>query len=832
MPSASDKPTIQPSEPKQRLRLIPLDDTVVFPNMGITLTIDVGDDERVILVPRHENEFLEVGTIAEVSEQIRLPGGGRAVAISGEHRALIGAAQTGPGGELRVEVDERPDEVPVDGRTRELEREYRAIVEEILELRGDDGRISAFLRAIVEPGALADSAGYSPNLSYEQKVELLRTLDVTERLELAVKLQRESLAELQVRKRIREDVQEGAEKQQREYFLRKQMESIRKELDEDDASVVEEYRTKIEDAQMPEAVNEQALKELGRLERMGEQTGESSMIRTYLDWLIAVPWSKRSEEHLDPVAARAVLDADHAGLEDVKDRITEYLAVRKLRQDRGIEVDPKSGAILTLIGPPGTGKTSIGESIARATGREFVRMSLGGVRDEAEIRGHRRTYIGALPGRLVRALRDAGTMNPVILLDEVDKVGADWRGDPSAALLEVLDPAQNHSFRDHYLDVELDLSQVMFLATANVADTIPGPLLDRMEVIRFDGYTSEEKLAIAKGYLWPRQRDRNGLREDEVEISDDVLRAIIGEYTREAGVRNLERELGTVLRKTATRIASSQPRDGERPESEEEPASATPPEKPAVAKKSDKNQETPKKSTSKTKTAAKPSKPTKATPVKIDLEIVRDALGRQKFFQESASRTATPGVATGLAVTGAGGDVLFVEATAMKAGDAAAGNGLVLTGQLGDVMKESARIALSYVRGHAEELGIEESAFEGREFHVHVPAGAIPKDGPSAGVTMVTALASLLSGRPVKHTVGMTGEVTLQGRVLPIGGLKQKVLAAHAAGLTDVILPERNRGDLDDIPEEVRAQMTFHPVMTVQEVLDRALEPARDVALS
>jgi ATP-dependent Lon protease len=829
MSSTSDKPTIQPSEPKQRLRLIPLDDTVVFPNMGITLTIDVGDDERVILVPRHENEFLEVGTIAEVSEQIRLPGGGRAVAISGEHRALIGAAQTGPGGELRVEVDERPDEVPVDGRTRELEREYRATVEEILELRGDDGRISAFLRAIVEPGALADSAGYSPNLSYEQKVELLRTLDVTERLELAVKLQRESLAELQVRKRIREDVQEGAEKQQREYFLRKQMESIRKELDEDDASVVEEYRTKIEDAQMPEAVNEQALKELGRLERMGEQTGESSMIRTYLDWLIAVPWSKRSEEHLDPVAARAVLDADHAGLEDVKDRITEYLAVRKLRQDRGIEVDPKSGAILTLIGPPGTGKTSIGESIARATGREFVRMSLGGVRDEAEIRGHRRTYIGALPGRLVRALRDAGTMNPVILLDEVDKVGADWRGDPSAALLEVLDPAQNHSFRDHYLDVELDLSQVMFLATANVADTIPGPLLDRMEVIRFDGYTSEEKLAIAKGYLWPRQRDRNGLREDEVEISDDVLRAIIGEYTREAGVRNLERELGTVLRKTATRIASGQPRNGERPESEEEPASATPPEKPAVAKKSDKNQATPKKSTSKTKT---PSKPTKATPVKIDLEVVRDALGRQKFFQESASRTATPGVATGLAVTGAGGDVLFVEATAMKAGDSAAGNGLVLTGQLGDVMKESARIALSYVRGHAEELGIEENAFEGREFHVHVPAGAIPKDGPSAGVTMVTALASLLSGRPVKHTVGMTGEVTLQGRVLPIGGLKQKVLAAHAAGLTDVILPERNRGDLDDIPEEVRAQMTFHPVMTVQEVLDRALEPARDVALS
>jgi ATP-dependent Lon protease len=796
-PSHPDQPTIEPSVPKQRLRLIPLDDTVVFPNMGITLTVDVGDDERVVLVPRHENEFLEVGTIAEVSELIRLPGGGRAVAISGEHRALIGKAETGPSGELRVEVDERPDAVPTDKRTRELEREYRATVEEILELRGDDGRISAFLRAIAEPGALADSAGYSPNLSYEQKVELLRTLDVTERLELAVNLQRESLAELQIRRRIRDDVQEGAEKQQREYFLRKQMDSIRKELGEDDASVADEYRTKITESDMPQEVEEQALKELARLERMGEQTGESSMIRTYLDWLIAVPWGKRSDEHLDPVAARAVLDADHAGLEDVKDRVTEYLAVRKLRQDRDIEADPKSGAILTLIGPPGTGKTSIGESIARATGREFVRMSLGGVRDEAEIRGHRRTYIGALPGRLVRALRDAGTMNPVILLDEVDKVGADWRGDPSAALLEVLDPAQNHSFRDHYLDVELDLSQVMFLATANVADTIPGPLLDRMEVISFDGYTSEEKLAIAKGYLWPRQRDRNGLREDEVEISDDVLRTIIADYTREAGVRSLERNLGTVLRKTATKIASSQ----------------VSPDTPAAEK---------------TKKATKADSALK-TPVKIDLEVVRDALGRQKFFQESAARTATPGVATGLAVTGAGGDVLFVEATAMKGGSSG-GNSLVLTGQLGDVMKESAKIALSYVRGHAEELGIDENAFENQEFHVHVPAGAIPKDGPSAGVTMVTALASLLSGRPVKHTVGMTGEVTLQGRVLPIGGFKQKALAAHAAGLTDVILPERNRGDLDDIPEEVREQMTFHPVMTVQEVLDRALEPARHVA--
>jgi ATP-dependent Lon protease len=572
-----------------------------------------------------------------------------------------------------------------------------------------------------------------------------------------------------VRRRIRDDVEEGAQKQQREWFLRQQMNSIRKELGEDEGSVVDEYRAKIEEAGMPDEVRAQAERELRRLETMGDASGEASMIRTYLDWLIAVPWSKRSDETLDPVGAREVLDADHAGLEDVKDRIVEYLAVRKLRQDRGIPNDKRSGAILTLIGPPGTGKTSIGESVARALNREFVRMSLGGVRDEAEIRGHRRTYIGSLPGRLVRALRDAETMNPVILLDEVDKVGADWRGDPSAALLEVLDPAQNHSFRDHYLDVELDLSEVFFIATANVADTIPGPLLDRMEVIRFDGYTVDEKTAIARGYLWPRQVERNGLRDDEVSISDETIETVVSEYTREAGVRQLERELGTVLRKTATRIAAGQAE----------------------------------------------------APVEVDVGVVRDALGRQKFFQEAAERTAVPGVATGLAVTGTGGDVLFVEATSM---DGANGE-LVLTGQLGDVMKESARIALSYVRSHADELGIDPGLFKDRSFHVHVPAGAIPKDGPSAGITMTTALASLLAERPVKHTVGMTGEVTLQGRVLPIGGLKQKVLAAHAAGLTDVVIPERNRADLDDVPPDVRESMRFHPVMTLGEVLDLALEP-------
>ena len=751
-----------------RLRIVSLDDTVVFPGMPITLPVDVGRDDRVLLVPRHANTYASVGVVAEVSDRVRLAGRGVAATLTALHRGVPGAASTDSDGVLRVDVEARPDQAPPGTLTHELEREYRAVVDEILELRGDDGRIRAFVRSITEAGALADTAGYSPDLNFTQKRQLLETLDVVERLKLALQLQRERLAELQVRKRIHDDVEDGAQKQQREYFLRRQMEAIRKELGEEDGSVVEEYRKKVAEAGMPDTVREQAERELGRLERMGESNAESGVIRTYLDWLLAVPWSARSEERLDPSFAREVLDADHEGLDDVKKRITEYLAVRKLRSERGMTETRRSGVILTLIGPPGTGKTSIGESIARATGRKFVRMSLGGVRDEAEIRGHRRTYIGALPGRLVRALRDAGTMSPVIMLGEVDKLGADWRGDPSAALLEVLDPAQNHAFRDHYLDVELDLSQVLFVATANVADTIPVALFDRMEVIRFDGYTTEEKVAIARRHLWPRQIERNGLRAEEVDVTDAILRAIVTDYTREAGVRQLERELGSLLRRTATRIASA-----DRPES-----------------------------------------------VTIDITAVRDALGRPKVFHEAVERTAVPGVATGLAVTGVGGDVLFVEAASMPGK-----SGLVLTGQLGAVMKESARIALTYVKSHAHDLNIDDHALEGREVHVHVPAGAIPKDGPSAGITMVTAIASLLTGRPVKSTIGMTGEVTLQGRVLPIGGLKQKVLAAHAAGLTEVIVPERNRHDLDDVPSDVRDRMRFHIVSSVEQVLAVALEP-------
>jgi len=770
------------------LPLLPLTTGVVLPGMVVTLTIEsdeahaaveAADSGEVLLVPRVDESYARVGTVAQVEEMGKLRGGTAAVVIRGVHRAVIGVGVPGTGEATWVQA-ETVEEPPASARANELAREYRATVEAIVEARGMP-QVAEFLRGISEPGAIADTAGYSPDLSVIQKIEVLETVDVEERLEKVLAWAKDVLGEIELKDKIRTEVSEGMEKRQREYILREQMTAIRKELGEDgEENVVEEYRTKISGAGMPEDVLKEAERELGRLERTSEQSPEYGWIRTYLDWMTELPWDVRTEDNLDIADARAVLDADHEGLEDVKDRILEYLAVRKLRQERGLgeATGRGSGAILTLVGPPGVGKTSLGESVARALGRKFVRVSLGGIHDEADIRGHRRTYVGALPGRLVRALKDAGTKNPVMMLDEIDKVGADWRGDPSSALLEVLDPAQNHTFRDHYLDVDLDLSEVLFITTANVAETIPGPLFDRMEVIRIDGYTEDEKIAIATHHLVARQLERNGLRADEVVLTDAAMRAVVGDYTREAGVRNLEREIGKVFRKVATKIAAGDV----------------------------------------------------APPVTVEADDVRTYLGRPKFFFEAAERLAVPGVATGLAVTGAGGDVLFIEATREDGGEGS--DGLILTGQLGDVMKESAQIALSYIRSHADELGIAPEKLRGR-FHVHVPAGAVPKDGPSAGVTMTTALVSLLTNTPVRPVVGMTGEVTLQGRVLPIGGVKQKVLAAHRAGLTEVIVPKRNEGDLEDVPEQVREQLTFHVAEDVKDVLAVALrtdEPRTAVA--
>ena len=763
--------------------LLPLTTGVVLPGMVVTLTIEsdeagaavgaAADGGEVLLVPRHQGRYARIGTIAKVEDVGQLRGGGEAAVVRGLARASVGVGVAGTGEATWVGA-ERLEEPEPSARAHELAREYRAVMENILEARGLPG-IGDFLRGISDPAQIADSAGYSPDLSFEQKIEVLETVDLDRRLEKVLEWARQALAEIQLKDEIRRDVAEGMDKRQREFILREQLNAIRKELGEDtEEDVVGLYRRKIEEARMPDDVREEAERELGRLERTSEQSPEYGWIRTFLDWMTELPWAVRTDDNLDIDDARRILDEDHEALADVKDRIIEYLAVRKLRQERGLgETGGRgSGAILTLIGPPGVGKTSLGESVARALGRRFVRVSLGGVHDEAEIRGHRRTYVGAMPGRIVRALKDAGTKNPVMMLDEIDKVGADWRGDPSAALLEVLDPAQNHTFRDHYLDVDLDLSEVLFIATGNIADTIPGPLLDRMEVIHLDGYTEDEKVAIARSHLLPRQIERNGLRAGEVEVPDGTILLVLTDYTREAGVRNLERELGKMLRKVATAIAAG----------------------------------------------------TAKTPVRIEREDLRRYLGRRKFsFEEVAERTSVPGVATGLAVTGTGGDVLFIEATRLEG----EGDGLTLTGQLGDVMKESAQIALSYVRSHAADLGMGPSQITGR-FHVHVPAGAVPKDGPSAGVTMATALASLLTGVPVRAGVGMTGEVTLQGHVLPIGGVKQKVLAARRAGLTEIILPKRNEADLEEVPESVREQLTFHTAETIDDVLAVALPDGRD----
>ncbi|HEX6402773.1 MAG TPA: endopeptidase La [Pseudonocardiaceae bacterium] len=775
-----------------KLPVLPTDDVVVLPGMVVPMrlddaevraaleaaraaSVDASAQPSMLLVPRLDGKYASVGTWGVVEQIGRLPGGEQAAVVRGTHRVRIGAGTTGPGAALWVEAAIL-DETGAPDRAQELAQEYRGLVITILQRRGAWQTIDSF-RQVDEPSMLADLAGYAPYLTQEQKLWLLETSDVVARLEKLVTWTQEQLAELDVAETINKDVKEGMERQQREFLLRQQLAAIRKELAELDgkpATEEQDYRARVEAAELPEQVRKAALTEVDKLERTAEASPEVGWIRTWLDTVLAMPWNSRTEDSYDIAGAREVLDADHYGLDEVKDRIIEYLAVRRRRADQGLGVvgGRRSGAVLALVGPPGVGKTSLGESVARAMGRTFVRVALGGVRDEAEIRGHRRTYVGALPGRIVRAISEAGTMNPVVLLDEVDKLGADFRGDPTAALLEVLDPAQNHTFRDHYLEVELDLSDVMFLATANVLESIPAPLLDRMELVTLDGYTEDEKVAIARDHLLPRQLDRAGLSATDVRIDDAALRRLAGEYTHEAGVRQLERSIARILRKVTTRLALHQ----------------------------------------------------RELPVHIGPDDLRDYLGRPKHTPESAERTAVPGVATGLAVTGGGGDVLFVEAS--LADKETGSTNVTLTGQLGEVMKESAQIALSYLRSHGAELELPVGDLAERGIHVHVPAGAVPKDGPSAGITMTTALASLLSGRPVRADVAMTGEVSLTGRVLPIGGVKQKLLAAHRAGITTVLLPRRNEPDLDDVPESVREELTVHLVGDVREVIDLALEPA------
>ncbi|MBM7772214.1 ATP-dependent Lon protease [Actinokineospora baliensis] len=772
------------------LPVLPLDDAVLLPGMVVPIQLTgsdnanearaaveaaqaAGEPARVVLVPRLDGKYARVGTLAVVEQVGRLPGGERAAVVRGTGRVRIGAGTTGPGAALWVQVD-TADET-TDAKTRDLAREYKGLVTTILQQRGA-WQVVDSVTQVDDPSALADLAGYAAYLSDEQKVWLLETTDVSERLAKLLEWGREHLAELDVAETIRQDVKEGMERQQREFLLRQQLAAIRKELAELDgkpASEEQDYRARVAEADLPEKVREAALSEVDKLERTSEQSPEVGWIRTWLDTVLEMPWSTRTDDAYDIAGARAVLDADHAGLEDVKDRVIEYLAVRKRRDERGLGAvgGRRSGAVLALAGPPGVGKTSLGESVARAMGRKFVRVALGGVRDEAEIRGHRRTYVGALPGRIVRAIKEAGSMNPVVLLDEIDKVGSDYRGDPTAALLEVLDPAQNHTFRDHYLEVELDLSDVVFLATANVVDAIPAPLLDRMELVTLDGYTEDEKVTIARDHLLPRQLERAGMTADELVITEPALRLLAGEYTREAGVRQLERAIARVLRKVAAKLALA-----------------------AVS-----------------------------LPLRVAADDLRGYLGQPKHTPESAERTSVPGVSTGLAVTGAGGDVLFVEAS--LADKATGGTGVTLTGQLGDVMKESAQIALSFLRSHGAALGLPVADLAERGVHVHVPAGAVPKDGPSAGITMTTALASLLSGQPVRSDVAMTGEVSLTGRVLPIGGVKQKLLAAHRAGITTVLLPQRNEPDLEDVPNSVREELTVHLVSDVRDVLRLALEP-------
>jgi ATP-dependent Lon protease len=776
-----------------RLPVLFVADLVVLPGMVVPLALDdashaaidaarASSEGRLLVAPRLEDRYASYGVVATVERVGTLGGpganganGGPAAVLRAEQRARIGSGVTGPGAALWVEVE--PVDEHVTDRARELAEEYKRLVDAVLQRR-EAWQVIDSVHRMTDPSAIADAAGYAPYLSNDRKRELLETPAVEQRLETLIAWTREHLAEVELTDRIGEEVRDGMEKTQREYLLRQQLAAIRKELGEGEPDGSDDYRTRVEAADVPDAVRAALLKEVDKLERASDQSPETSWIRTWLDTVLELPWHERTEDNDDVVRAREILDADHHGLEEVKDRIVEYLAVRARRAERGLQVvgGRGSGAVILLAGPPGVGKTSLGESVAHALGRRFVRVALGGVRDEAEIRGHRRTYVGALPGRIVRAVKEAGSMNPVVLLDEVDKVGADYRGDPAAALLEVLDPAQNHTFRDHYLELDLDLSDVLFIATANVVEQIPSALLDRMELVTLDGYTEDDKVAIARDFLLPRQLERAALGAEEVSVTDAALRELAASYTREAGVRQMERLLAKALRKAATRLATGEP-----------------------------------------------------APIAVDEPDLTGLLGRPRFTPEVHERTSVPGVATGLAVTGMGGDVLFIEAAGDPAGDPAGEGSLVLTGQLGEVMKESAQIALSYVRSHAALLGVDPAALD-RRIHVHVPAGAVPKDGPSAGITMVTALVSLATGRPVRAEVGMTGEVTLNGRVLPIGGLKQKLLAAQRAGLTEVFVPLRNEPDLDEVPAEVLEAITVHVVGDVRDVVRGALEPAAAAA--
>ncbi|WP_433603669.1 endopeptidase La [Nocardia sp. CA-135953] len=748
--------------------------------------------DAVLLAPRLTEGYASYGVVATIEQVGRMRGGAPAAVLKAERRAKIGHGVTGPGAALWVEA-EPVETSAADGRTKELAAEYKKLVVSVLQRR-EAWQIIDAVNQLTDPSAIADTAGYAPYLTADEKRELLETPDTAQRLTKLIEWTKAHIAEAEVTEKISEDVREGMEKSQREFLLRQQLNAIRKELGEDEPDGADDYRTRVEQADLPDDVRAEALREVGRLERASDQSPESGWIRTWLDTVLELPWTVKTTDSTDVSAARAVLDADHHGLDEVKDRMVEYLAVRSRRAARGLEVvgGRGSGAVLALVGPPGVGKTSLGESVARAMGRKFVRVALGGVRDEAEIRGHRRTYVGALPGRIVRAIKEAGSMNPVVLLDEIDKVGSDFRGDPAAALLEVLDPAQNHTFRDHYLDLDLDLSDVLFIATANVLETIPRPLLDRMEMISVDGYTEDDKVAIARDFLVPRQLERNALTTEEVSITDEALREVAANYTREAGVRQMERLIAKALRKAATRL------------SEDGTGSAD--NVVSLGYDTELGYDA-------------------LASLTIDLENLKEYLGRPRFTPDSVERTAVPGVATGLAVTGLGGDVLYIEANGAE-GERA----LTLTGQLGDVMKESAQIALTYVRSHLAEIGIESSVLD-RNIHIHFPAGAVPKDGPSAGVTMVTALVSLALGRQVRADVGMTGEVTLNGRVLPIGGVKQKLMAAQRAGLKTVFIPARNEPDLDDVPAEVLAALDVRPVADVADILAYAIEPVAEPAL-